>query len=175
MAVANQKLIMIDKTKTLSGNFLRIDNDFIINANKRLTPTGFRVYLYLVTRAPNTFDGCIPNEKKGGKPYELSPEDISKTFDCNKRAVQKAIEEMIAVGYLKLMSNGYTYQFRDFLPEDHVITHEERIEIKDYMNESLAEMKAEKSNQLHDIAHNEALIQFEQEQQKTQEHHYDWE
>ena len=155
MSEPNQKRVMIDKTQNLKSNFLRIDNDFIKNAYNRLSHTGFGVYLYLVTAVPHTYDGTMQNKKRTTtKPFDLSPQAISNDIGKHPKSIRTAIDELIRIGYLTLIQ-GNIYQFKDYLPEDKILTSEEYEQIKELtIEDSLKFQKEKRLKELENIKDN---------------------
>lgn len=97
----NQRVVCIQKDKCRS-NFLQIDIDDWQEASKVLSPTAFKIYLYLASNAD-------------GYKLALSPKAIDLALNIKKTAYYSAISQLIETGYLE-ESHGNTLIFHTKLP-----------------------------------------------------------
>lgn len=100
MSYANQKIITINRTlpeKNTKEAYLCIYTDRIQQAAKNLNNTAFKLYMCLVMNA-NNFN------------LEFSPQYISNTYGISLTSARRAIDELIAAGYVvEERNNRYSF------------------------------------------------------------------
>lgn len=157
MSTPNQKKIILNRSSLDSkkGKVI-IDADLIMLASSKLNLAGLRVYLYLLTIVPDTYNG-IKNEKNTRiKEFELSPQAIENKYNIDHSCIRRGISNLIDKGYLIPMPNfSNTYQFIDILPEDKTLTPEDAEKIYTYtdlLEQSINSLKDSREEQLHKVA-----------------------
>jgi len=94
--VPNQKTIIINKPPVTS-NFLQISNDEWMQANRKLTPFGLQLYLYLASNA-------------NGFHLSLSPEHADEAAGIKRTTFYKYMSRLEEEGYL-VWRKGNTFDF----------------------------------------------------------------
>lgn len=169
MSVPKQKIVLINRTTPAQEKYFKIDQELYFLAASRLNKSGLLVYMYFIAQVPNTWDGIKNQSNKRAGAYEISTRHISEVINSDIKTATRGIEDLINNGYLKLLK-GNLYQFIDILPEDKTQTIEEYEELQDYesmLTLSMNEMKAQRQNQLIDIAK-----KYKQDEQPIK---FDWE
>lgn len=99
MATApNQRIINVHRKK-YKTNFLQIGNEEWQEACRKLTPSGFQIYLYLASNC-NNFQ------------LSLSQKAIEEQLGIKKTAYHTAIKQLEELGYIRLVK-GNLYEFND--------------------------------------------------------------
>lgn len=92
----NQKIVKIKKEK-YNSNFLQIGIDEWQGACKKLSGSGFKLYLYLASNA-NNYD------------LALSAKDVEESVGISHSSYKNAVQELINTGYLEFKT-GNLYFF----------------------------------------------------------------
>lgn len=95
VTVPNQKVIHINKD--LHGSFIQLVIDDMAEAARLLTPSAFKLYLYLAGNKP-------------GYDMALSPADFEAVYGVKVGTYRKAVTELIEKGYL-VNKSGNVWDF----------------------------------------------------------------
>ena len=109
--VANQKWIRIHKARP-ERNFLTIANIDWMNANKKLTPYGLQLYLYLAANAD-------------GYEFALSPEHAEQSAGIRRTTFYEYLRQLEICGYL-VWKVGNVYDFYTSPRPENERTHPDR-------------------------------------------------
>lgn len=82
----NTKTIKINREMPVDTNELCIRKAYLAEACRNLTPTGFALYIYLLSQATNQFD--------------FSRADCTETMGVSPRSVTSAFVDLQKAGYL---------------------------------------------------------------------------
>lgn len=88
---ANQKELTIHRENVFGSkdrNYLNVWNDNLLQAMKDLTPSAFKVYLFLLMN-------------RDGFRLEFSPQFIANSVNVNKDTARTAFKQMEEYGYIK--------------------------------------------------------------------------
>lgn len=156
MSVSNQRCLFIDRRKTGGSiRYMNLDIEGTLNVvNDIKTVGGLKIYLYLCSQVPHSYDNEINVNRANQMPFEFSPVGIKMVYpDIDRKTIQRGFDELVELGIIVQRKNNI-YQFKD-VPlkyraqtyEEYTLTNALQDNAKDTVTEILGDQKIRENKQ----------------------------
>lgn len=165
--IPNQNRVYLNRYDTKGSYYVNFHKEYTYDIIDDMTSGEMKVYFYLCSQVPDTYNGVKNQNCKRLAPFALSPQAIKNKYpSMDIKTIRNGIEKLIQKGFIKELSPGI-YQFDDIPLKYRSQT------IKEH--EELQNMTAEQSYALAHKQELENLVENNQEEiNEDEELIYDW-
>jgi hypothetical protein len=163
MSAPNQFKVTLNrhrvKMKEKGPSWTVMYDDTMSEVFHTMNKAGIVVYYYLIKQIPHYYDKEKNLDNKKPRPFEFSPKAVMDFSGMDQDSIRNGWKELLQLGYIKHIS-GNKYYFTDNLNVEKFSKYKNQDDDDEIL--TIEEIYPEKEEQ-------------QLSQQKTQEHHYDWE
>lgn len=128
--VPNQKIVFLNRRNTKGMHYVNFAIEDTYDVIDNMCAGEIKVYFYLCSQIPDTYDGKKNPDCKRQAPFALSTQAIKDVYpSMDKKTIQTAINKLIEKGFLTEIHSGL-YQFDDLPLQYRVKTEQEYEEIQ---------------------------------------------